>query len=578
MTPSQTDQPLSTLCWTTTAILGIFLCLLQLGTMLSLLAARTGFRLVAPIALIASLLAGLWLSRREQQPRPWQPLALALVIVAVSLAISAFYYDLSWDGQWYHQTAILHIARDWNPLADPMHPFASNLKAWVRHYPKGPWYAAAAIYRTTGHIEFGKAPQGIALAAMFLSALAFLLDLGLRRLPALALAVLIALNPVATSQLTGFMVDGIMLAFLTVAIAATLSAIRSSAASAPRASTIAAATTTAIITINAKFTGLVFLCIALVAMALWCALSHRTQLKRFTLATSATLVLAVCLFGYNPYITNTIAVHQPLYPVLGNAKYPPIDHIERGETPRNLQGRNRLFRFAFALFGRPGNQPYFVGKNATLMAPFAARPADLYAYTYQETRVGGFGPWFSGCLLLAIALAAWLLLTRTPHRWQLALIAATILASLLINKHLWWPRYGPQLWWLPILPLIGALQSPSSEHSSEHSPQHRPQRAFAWTILGILLLNALIVAGVRVHWETTRSLTLRHQLRDMHDSGKTYRVSTRSFTDSATTRLNEAGVPFQDLGMTKLPTGHELTSVVEYYPDATRYLANDEKP
>lgn len=531
--------------------------------MLSILAAGTGFRLVAPLALAVSLIAGLWLARRERPQRPWLPLALALALVAASLAISAFYYDLSWDGQWYHQTGILHIASGWDPLTDPMHPFATHLEAWVRHYPKGPWYQAAAIFRATGHIELGKAPQWIALAAMFLAAFAFLLDLGLRRLPAAAFATLIALNPVATSQLTGFMVDGIMLAFLTVAIAATISAIRK-----PRCTVIVAAVTAAIVTINAKFTGLVFLCISLVAIGLWCALAHRAQLTRLATTACSTLLLATCVWGYNPYVTNTIHVHQPLYPVLGSAHHPAIDHIERGETPRNLRGRNRFFRFGYAIFGRPGNQPYYLGHNATLMWPFAAHPADLYAYTYQETRVAGFGPWFSGCLLLAIVLAAWLAATHPPHPWQTLLIAATIAASLLINRHLWWPRYGPQLWWLPILPLILALQP----------ERPRRQQQCAWSLLALLLLNALLVAGVRMRWETTHSLALRHQLRDLHNSGQQYRVSTRFFADSVRERLAEAGVPYQDLGMTKLPQGHELTSVVEHYPEATRYQSTNEKP
>jgi hypothetical protein len=150
----------------------------------------------------------------------------------------------------------------------------------------------------------------------------------------------------------------------------------------------------------------------------------------------------------------------------------------------------------------------------------------------------------------------------------LLLICATIVASLLINRHLWWPRYGPQLWWLPILPIILALQP----------ERPRLQQRLAWAILGVLLLNALIVAGVRMSWETTHSMALRRQLKEMRNSGEEYRVSTRYFSDSARVRLDEAGVRYQDLGMEKLRNGHELVSVVEHYPDATRYLTVDEKP
>jgi hypothetical protein len=443
-----------------------------------------------------------------------------------------------------------------------MRGFANHLQLWVRHYPKGPWYEAAAIYKTAGHIELGKCVTWIALAAMFLAVLAALLEVGLRRASAFVLAALIALNPVVTSELTGFMVDGIMVSFLTVAIASMLSAMRL-----PGWAVLVTCVTASIVVINVKFTGLVFLCIAFAAAGVWCCLKQRARTGRFAMAACGTVVLGVCVWGYNPYVTNTIQVHQPLYPVLGSAQYPSVDHVERGETPRNMRGQTRFFRFGYAIFGKPGNQPYFVGPNARLMWPFMAHRADLYAYTYQETRVAALGPWFSGCLLLSLALTVWLVAGHTGDRWALLLICATIVASLLISRHLWWPRYGPQLWWLPIVPIILALQPGGP----------RRHRGLAWAVAGVLMLNALIVAGVRMSWETTHSMALRRQLKQMRNSGKEYRVSTRYFSESAKVRLGEAGISYQDLGMKKLPRGHELVSVVEHYPDAIRYLADDEK-
>jgi hypothetical protein len=70
-------------------------------------------------------------------------------------------------------------------------------------------------------------------------------------------------------------------------------------------------------------------------------------------------------------------------------------------------------------------------------------------------------------------------------------------------------------------------------------------------------------------------MALRRQLKEMRDSGKEYRVSTRYFRDSARVRLGEAGINYKDLGMKKLK-GHELISVVEHYPDAIQYLSVDE--
>jgi hypothetical protein len=250
--------------------------------------------------------------------------------------------------------------------------------------------------------------------------------------------------------------------------------------------------------------------------------------------------------------------------VLGSARYPgtrnPEQANEHGETPKNMVGRDRLVRFGYAIFGRPGNQPYQKGRNASLMWPFGARLEDLYAYNYHETRVAGFGPYFSACLLFSLALGLWLM-AAGRRRWALGLISGAIVASLLISPALWWPRYGPQLWLLPAAPLIFIFGG----------VRPRGQVAAAWTLAGLLIVNTGIVGAVRFRWETRASLRLREQLTEMRESGQAYDVSTRYFSLSADERLSEAGVKFHDVGDKRGNDWIELTSVVEGYPLANRY-------
>ena len=61
----------------------------------------------------------------------------------------------------------------------------------------------------------------------------------------------------------------------------------------------------------------------------------------------------------------------------------------------------------------------------------------------------------------------------------------------------------------------------------------RRQVGLTWALCALLFVNAAIVATVRFNWETRASLTLRHQLRDLRNSGQEYEVSTRFFDDSA---------------------------------------------
>ncbi len=544
--------------WILAAVLVLFVCLVQLFAMASLLAGGRGFALAAPAAGVAALAAGGWMMRRVHTS--WRAMAvlvaLVLALVLASVALSAFFYDFSWDGEWYHQTGILHIARDWNPLTDPMRGFASHLELWERHYAKGPWYFAAALYQTTGHIEWGKAYNWLLLAASFSAVFALGLQCGMHRWPALAIAAAMALNPVAMSEVTTYLVDAAMTTALLVAAAALIGCLHR-----PSIAAVAAGAAGTIVTVNAKFNGLVFLCCWLLVAALWCARFRRAWLLRAATVALATLFLAVCVWGWNPYVTNTIYRHQPFYPLLGSAQYPSLaqqgkELNERWETPKNMVGHNRFVRFGYSIFGRPGNQPYIKGRDAKLMWPFTATLDDLYAYKYHETRVAGFGPFFSGCLLLSLALLGLAITRSHEHRWLLLTMMAAVATSLLIDHQLWWPRYGPQLWLLPILPIAFTLR-----YANGHW-----RTGFAYALLGLLLVDAGVVAYVRLDWETRASLRLGHELRTLRDSRLTYDVSTHRFADSWSERLTEAGIAFHDVGNAKLPGSQVLTSVVEGYP------------
>jgi hypothetical protein len=555
------NESLAAVCWTCSATIAAAMCCLQLGVMLSLMAHWHGFSLLAPMMVVAMVPAAFWLAGREGLSGPargW-PAALTLAVVAVSLGLSLFFYDFSWDGLWYHQPGIIHIARDWNPLTDPLRSFERSMELWVRHYAKGPWYMAAAIYRTTGHIEAGKCINWLGFAAMWFAVLGAALEVRLTRPKAVGIALVISLNPVVVSELTSFLVDGIMASFLTLAISAIVSGLTR-----PRFSVAVAGVAGAIVCINAKFTGLVFLCFVIAAALAWCALKQRAQFMRLAAMAALAIALGTCVWGYNPYVTNTLYRKQPFYPVLGSAAFPSLSQqgregIERYETPKNLVGRNRLIRLGYAIFGRPGNQPYYKGPNATLMWPFTARLSDLYSYDYQETRVAGFGPFFSGCLILALGLGVWLGIRNGSLRWPLVLTTLAIVASLLINAALWWPRYGPQLWLLPVVPLILAFKA-------------KGRAAFiSWALLVVLLANASIVSVIRMQWERKNTVALRRQLRELRESGQEYEVNTQYFHDAIELRLSAAGVRHRAIETTRHPYAQELIGNFEHYPDPATY-------
>jgi len=177
MIDARDNAPPARTCWITVLVLAAFICLTQAFVMLSMLVGRWGMVGAAPLSLALALAVGIGCAR-STGARGWRqttPALLALAIFVVGTAFSAFYYDLSWDGQQYHQSGIYALAGDWNALANPLREFehSQSTELWVRHYAKGPWYFAAAIFDATGYVEWGKSINLLALAASGLATSAF---------------------------------------------------------------------------------------------------------------------------------------------------------------------------------------------------------------------------------------------------------------------------------------------------------------------------------------------------------------------------------------------------------------------
>jgi hypothetical protein len=549
------------LAWSVAAAVLTFLGLTHLGVMLCFYLGARVSPFLAPVALLLALAVADWLAGREGLRGPWRiaPPAFALVTVALSLFLASCFFDLSWDGQWYHQTAVYQMAHGWNPLRDPLHDFTAHLQDWVRHYAKGPWYVALALFETTHHIEWAKAGPWMAWAAMFLAVFASALDLEMRRGPAALVAALVSLNPVVVCELASYLVDGLMTSFLACFVAASFRWFRR-----PSPLLLLVVLTSAILCINAKLTGLVYICFFAAAGGLYVLLRRRDLLVRYAALQVTTILLGAAVFGFNPYVTNTIHRGNPFYPWSGSAAYPGFndranDPNERYETPRNLVGRSRFFRLGYALFGRPGAQPVCGGNNAQLMWPFAAGWADLQMYRIHGLRISGFGPLFSGAFLVGLGVLGVALTRPGGYREIGILFAGTIVVSLLISTHTWWARYGPQLWWLPIIAVIAGLAVPG----------WRAARWSAWGLAALLLVNASLVAGVHFQWEIRAARTVRQQMAALRRMGE-IEVDFQYFRESWSERLRAAGVTFRAVRRLQCDHPLELVSVAPGYPGAVR--------
>jgi hypothetical protein len=505
------------------------------------------------LAIMTGLSYGLASSEGLLMYERFWPVIISIVIMAVSFAFSVFYFDLSWDGQWYHQQAIYEMESGWNPFIEPMKDYFAS----ILHFPKGSWYFATSIYSTFGDFEAGKCLNLIVVISVGIFAYVTLLEFGFSEIKAFMLAILLPLNPVVWSEVTTYLVDGFVILYLTIYIISFFAWLRK-----PDLITFSIGAMSAVCLINVKFTGLVFLCFFTLDGFIFLLIWKSEFIVKYIGAHIAIFMLAILIFGYNPYITNTVERGNPLYPIMGSAKYPSHfelsgDANEDWETPQNMKGKPILVRYFYALNGRPGNAPYGE-QDAVLIWPLTSKPSDWTAYHFHETRVSGFGPYFNVILVLSMILFIWTMIWDKTSRWAMSILWATIIISLSISKHFWWPRFAPQMWMLPIIPVIFTLWNPIS----------KPRVMLSWFLIFLLIVNGSIVLFMHMKWETEASICLRNQLAELQQKNKPIEVAFEAFGKSGEEKLKKWGIDFTSIPkdtLVKKPY-NELKSVVEKYP------------
>jgi hypothetical protein len=211
------------------------------------------------------------------------------------------------------------------------------------------------------------------------------------------------------------------------------------------------------------------------------------------------------------------------------------------------------------MFGRPGAEPYFPGRDARLMWPFDVGWRDFEIYYFPDVRVSGFGPLFSGAFLIALALLGAALIRPGLPREIVVLFVVTVAASVLVGLHLWWARYGPQVWWLPIMAILAGLSVPG----------WRAVRWSAWGLALLLLVNAVLIEARHFVWESQATRTMYRQIALLRQKGGS-EIDLQYFREPYGERLRAAGVAFRESRTLHCAKPMELMSVPHGYPGAVR--------
>ena len=489
------------------------------------LAAALGWLLgvpLSPLTLLPAAALAWWAAPTGRRAATLVPAGL---LVAGTLALSFLFLDVSYDGQIYHQAGIRALAEGWNPFREPPLQAGRPGEIFTNCYPKGAWASAAVFVTLTGRMESAKVFSLCwPLAVGFLAFGTLRPALRSSRV-SLVLAALLALNPVAVLQSFATTVDGSLASAVTSSL---LLAVRLARRwSRPTALALALAL---VALCNQKLSGVAFaFLIGLAALGLTALRARRLPLRTAALL-AVTAAVAVLLVGWNPYVTNALRYGHPAHPALGSHR---LD-LEKGQASADFRSRSGAGKLLASLLAESSNEQ----TRPRLRPPFLFSPRELRAFASWDVRFGGFGPLFSGALLIALPFLSFLVLRAGPHRAPALVLLAAIGGMVAINPEAWWARLAPQAWLVPVGAALLGASFPS-----------RPIRRVASGLAALLLVNVALVAAPYLFGQALFSASLLSQLAGLREvSAREGPLLVRLHAFGGVEwRLEQNGIPFREV-------------------------------
>ncbi len=466
-----------------------------------------------PVALVCALVWTIVAARTL-----FQKWALPAVGAAVTIGLASAFVlsratdmwpDAGPDIRTYHYTIIESLTRGFNPLESNFNAFSGSNDYRIEHFPKGSWYAYAALAK---HFPFESVNFLNAWAAIgaFSALLAGLLVVP--RFPIWAAGLIAAAgsaDPTIMNQAFSALNDGLLAASMLAAAAlALLSALRSDRVAAILAAMIVA------FAINLKTSAFVIIGVAIGAVWLGAMIAAKAGervaiSRRVLIGPIAGGLIGVLIIGFEPYVKNTLDLGNPLHPV--GAIVPGPDHqptqfttAAKGLVPEEWRSISAPEMFLRSLLSEAKGDYSWRPK-----APFAITDADRYRFTLAAPTIGGFGPWFFGASLIALLSfgAAFAAARASRLKYALLSILGLIILAAAFHPIGYYARYNLYAVLAPLTAIAGAVLL---SRSGNRRLLAGAALTFAAAAAGALAFNGLWILKRHVGGERVLAAELAH--------------------------------------------------------------------
>jgi hypothetical protein len=448
-----------------------------------------------------------------------------IVLVGLSLLVSNWFIDYSFDGQSYHGEAIIQIYNGWNPNYD--HITGNDIVSLViNHFSKASWITGGFLYKLTGSFECAKAANIIWMMANFCIAFYLFTKWFDNNFLSIILSALLACNPVWLNMYLGNMLDCQVSNTIYIFILLLLITI-----SEKKLFLIPFLYIVIIYSTNLKFTVVGYNIIFIAAIILFLIVRKVFfQYKTLVIHLCIAMFVAVAVIGYQTYTKNTIEHGHPFYPFKGENNVSDSTSVlamdyKKGNSISNFIKSN----FAATTY----NQAYT--QHLKYKIPFSVSRYELERFAFAGVMIGGFGVWFSAVIIISLLMLIWLSFINRRKLFKeyfpVYFFIAVILFSILINPYAYIARYVPQYYLIPFSVLLLWWLT------------YKKQGLIFYLLIAVLIINSLLISGY-TYYNMVVSKKVKEQLKEIKAKNKPVFVNFRVHT-SKRALFDEYGIPYR---------------------------------
>ena len=420
-----------------------------------------------PISLILATIE-LKLIRNENIKNTILSLITFIIVFSISCLLCGHVYDDSADGNGYHKFAIGLLKNDWNPIYDSQEEIIKKLdldaeeNLWVEHYPKATWIYGANVYKLTNNIETAKTFNLMSVFTLFFIITYLINKFYQKKLIAIMLAIGACTFPIIWQQIFCLYLDGFMGIILLLLIIYFYLFIKND----QNKEYFIMSASLIIIISNIKFTGLFYAGIFCLGYYIYYLINkikskNYKSLIKTTISFIIVLIIALLIVGSNSYIKNLITKGNPLYPIIGKDK---VDIITP-QQPQLFANKSPIEKNFYSIFSYTANYATTFNKGTPkLKLPFTSDINNELLSIVEDTRVGGFGIYFSGIFIISIIviIVYAILKIKNKEYEKLIFIGTPFMITILLMFFFgesWWARYSPKTYFIVLMALYILLKS-----------------------------------------------------------------------------------------------------------------------